>query len=154
MIGLSFALVTASLMPPGELQASGEKRVLTRSHQSLLDSREAFSCCCEDLRGAAAVPGPRLPFECHPSPSRARGVPLCSSSERHELLLFLLASGVAALHSQRAEGGARRPNCEVGVKGSCRQAGGAMCTRRRPLSCAGCCSSLLARPSRYDASRR
>ena len=35
VIVLSFALVTASLMSPGELQAAGEKRVLTRSHQSL-----------------------------------------------------------------------------------------------------------------------
>ena len=26
------------------------------------------------------MPGPRLLFACHPSPSRARGVPLCSSS--------------------------------------------------------------------------
>ena len=67
-------------MSPGELQAAGEKRVLTRSHQSLSAGERLFSCCCKYLRGAAAVPGARLLFACHPSPSRARGVPLCSSS--------------------------------------------------------------------------
>ena len=52
------------------------------------------------------MPDPRVPFAWHPPPSRAGGVPLCSSSERRELPLFLLA-GRASDHSLRAEGGAR-----------------------------------------------
>ena len=85
------------------------------------------------------MPGPRLLFACHPSPSRARGVPLCSSSRDTSCFFFrLLAKRLHYTASELKEVPVGRIRRSASRARADKQAG--LCARTEGcLAPEGCC---------------